>query len=59
MATKKTIELGDEHFITEKVEVHGSEFLLYRTKQRKMYGNLGCGMAQSKPTYVNQQDKKT
>lgn len=35
MATKKTTELGDEHFITEKVEVHGSEFLLYRTKQSK------------------------
>jgi len=34
MTAKKT-ELIDEHFITERVEVHGSEFLLYRTKQSK------------------------
>lgn len=35
MATKNTTELVDQNFYTEKVEVHGSEFLLYRTKQSK------------------------
>ena len=28
-------ELVDQQFYTEKVEVHGNEFLLYRTKQSK------------------------
>ncbi len=35
MATKKITELVDQNFYTEKVEMHGSEFLLYRTKQSK------------------------
>ena len=35
MAAKKTTQLVDQHFYTEKVEVHGNEFLLYRTKQSK------------------------
>lgn len=35
MAAIKTTELVDQHFYTEKVEVHGNEFLLYRTKQSK------------------------
>lgn len=33
--TAKNTELVNEHFITEKVEVHGNEFLLFRTKQSK------------------------
>lgn len=34
MAAKNT-ELVDQHFLTEKVEMLGNEFLLYRTKQSK------------------------
>jgi hypothetical protein len=33
--SKTTTELVDQHFYTEKVDVHGNEFFLYRTKQSK------------------------
>ncbi len=35
MATQKTTELVSQPFITERVEVHGNEFLLFRTTQSK------------------------
>ena len=35
LVTAKNTELVDQHFITEKVEVHGNEFLLFRTTQSK------------------------
>jgi hypothetical protein len=35
LVVAKNIGLVDQHFTTDKVEVHGNEFLLYRTKQSK------------------------